>query len=72
MSLFTNYDLHALHFHFIEETNNTPGKTVSMRKGENNLAVVYFLLLSNLKIRRLRVKLINWEGQLTVLHLAEE
>ena len=43
-----------------------------MRKGENNLAVVYFLLLSNLKIRRLRVKLINWEGQLTVLHLAEE
>ena len=66
------YDIHALHFHFIEESNNAIGKTVSMRKGENNLVGVYFLLLSNLKIRRLRTKLINWKGQLAVLHLDED
>ena len=45
---------------------------MSMSKGEDNPVGVYFLLLSNLKIRRLRVKLINRKGQLTVLHLDEE
>lgn len=53
-ALFRNIDINAFHFHFIEESNNAIGKIVPMRKGENNPVGLYFSLLSNLKMPRLR------------------
>lgn len=48
------YDIRVFYFYFIEESNNVIGKIVLMRKGESNLVGFYFLLLLNLKMRRLR------------------
>lgn len=52
--LLIKYDIHACCFHFIEESNNANGKTAPRRKGQNNLVGLYFSLLSNLRMRRLR------------------